>query len=242
MKTLVIHPNDPTTTFLYDIYKHKDVTLISDPATPVGKIADEINKHDRIIMCGHGCPDGLFGMNPSGFMISSDLVENLRDKDLIGIWCNADKFFTKYNLTGFYTGMFISEVGEASVYSIKASQTDIELSNTAFASICGEMDSAEDMFWTVRNQYLFRCNNAVSRFNHERMHFAFVKNDLRVSYSPMIPIEDKEYESDILEYIFDGYDDPHPADDYQSFYDDEDIDGIPGDFDPTDNQFLWMNK
>lgn len=235
MKTLVIHPDDPTTTFLKEIYKNKDVTLINDPATPIGKIADEINKHDRIIMCGHGCPDGLFGMNPSGFMVSAVMMNLFKGKNLIGIWCNADKFFNSYNLTGFFTGMFISEVGEARCYDINASQEEVTASNYAFSEIVGKYNSAEEMFWAVRNQYLKRCDNSVSQFNNERMYFAAIENDLRVLYAPIMNIEDKMFEKDITEYLTDSYEDSNTCA-YEwdricmdTFYDDEDI---AGDFDP----------
>jgi hypothetical protein len=52
----------------------------------------------------------LFG---SGFCVSSDNVEALKGVDNIYIWCHANKFFDEHNLTGFATGMFISEVGDA---------------------------------------------------------------------------------------------------------------------------------
>ena len=110
-ETLVIHPDDPTTDFLSEIYKGKGYNVIDDPFTGNDTIAELIKDHKRIIALGHGCGDGLFG----GFemMINSSLVSLLMDKELIFIWCNADQFMKEHQLNGFYSGMFISEVQEA---------------------------------------------------------------------------------------------------------------------------------
>jgi hypothetical protein len=40
------------------------------------------------------------------------MVQFLRGKDIIGIWCNASDFGDRYDLTGFFTSMFISNVDE----------------------------------------------------------------------------------------------------------------------------------
>ena len=42
-----------------------------------------------------------------------NLCELKKKDNSVFIWCNADQFVNRYNLKGFYTGMFISEVMEA---------------------------------------------------------------------------------------------------------------------------------
>ena len=131
MKTLVIHPSDATTDFLKEIYLNKSWTVINN--NPSKKFLKEMIKtHDRIIMLGHGCKDGLFGFDR--LVIDSNLVYLLREKNCVCIWCNADEFVEKYNLRGFYTGMIISDVEEALMYFIKTDLNQIKESNEMFAN------------------------------------------------------------------------------------------------------------
>ena len=52
------------------------------------------------------------------------------------IWCNADQFVLKNQLSGFYLGMFISEVEEAFYYNFwDLEQQTIDKSNNEFAEI-----------------------------------------------------------------------------------------------------------
>ena len=117
MKTLVIHPEDYTTRFLTVIHEgHDDWTVIThDVSHKVLK--EQIKKHDRIIMLGHGTGWGLLGHGR--FVIDSSLVYLLREKDCVCIWCNANDFVEQYGLKGFYTGMIISEMDEAYMCNVK---------------------------------------------------------------------------------------------------------------------------
>jgi len=131
MKTLVIHPQDPTTAFLSIIYADKDYTVITHNVSKTDlKIA--INGHDRIIMLGHGNHHGMFGFGR--FVIDSRWVYLLRQKSVVCIWCNADLFVRKYALTGLYTGMIVSDYNEAYLYCLHSfTDKNIEDSNTMFA-------------------------------------------------------------------------------------------------------------
>lgn len=135
MKTLVIHPTDDTTDFLIPIYRDKGYTIITERDVNRDYIRESINDHDRIIMLGHGSTDGLFGGNPLGtrYKIDSSLAPLLRTKDTVCIWCNANVFVEKYKLPGFYTGMMISELGEAIYCGVTATQEEIDYSNKLFS-------------------------------------------------------------------------------------------------------------
>ena len=118
MKTLVIHPEDPTTEFLTRIYTNLEDTTVIQGGISKSEVHGLIESHERIIMLGHGAPFGL--MNPrrfpgAGFFIIDDLtVSSLKNKSsCIYIWCHADQFVTRNGLYGFCSGMFISEMGEA---------------------------------------------------------------------------------------------------------------------------------
>lgn len=117
MKTLVIHPKDKTTDCLSVIYEgRKDWTVVRDPSTSREEIEDLIREHDRIVMLGHGTPDGLLAA-AGGFRFGRYIVDHshrhlFKGKDTYSIWCNSDQYFRRGHLKGFHTGMIISEVGE----------------------------------------------------------------------------------------------------------------------------------
>lgn len=124
--TLVIHPKDPSTDCLSVIYEGRDWTVLRDFATPQTVVDEQIRKHDRIILLGHGCPEGMLAgavvQSRSGrktfqrfsrYIISPTQAGSLKGKETISIWCNSDAFFRKYQAgKGLHTGMIISEVGE----------------------------------------------------------------------------------------------------------------------------------
>lgn len=65
MKTLVIHPEDPTTTFLSPIYANlRNKTVVRGGITK-SDLRELIDYHDRVLMLGHGSPFGL--LNPGQF-------------------------------------------------------------------------------------------------------------------------------------------------------------------------------
>lgn len=127
--TLVIHPKDETTDCLSVIYEGRGWDVIRDYNTPRKEVERQIRRHSRIIMLGHGTPEGLLaGGNLRGildrrthftrfhhYIVDSSLVDALQGKDTFSIWCNSDLFFKKYGLKGLHTGMIISEVGEECV-------------------------------------------------------------------------------------------------------------------------------
>ena len=168
MKTLVIHPYDRSTDFLKKIYEGKDWTIITDHDACRSRkvITNLIKKHDRIGMMGHGSPQGLFYT-----CINSDMVDLLRQKECVCIWCNADKFVERYGLRGFYTGMFISEVGEASYYGIKVLQDEVDYSNVLFAMELNKVIDDENVHSLIKESYKGLFENEVIRFNNARLYY-----------------------------------------------------------------------
>lgn len=166
MKTLVIHPQDNTTKFLSVIYENKDWTVI-DYNPSKSSLKKSIKEHDRIVMLGHGTQEGLLGFNC--YVINSDLVYLLREKLCVCIWCNADIFVQKYNLKGFYTGMFISEYEEALNYCISTNMFYLHESNNDFAVAVSESIDGDNFLENVLDKY--EGNNAVVNFNKKRLYF-----------------------------------------------------------------------
>jgi len=175
-KTLVIHPHDQSTHFLKPIYENiPNKTIITG-----GLFVDEINKliynHDQIIMLGHGSPKGLFGVNfKRSYVIDEDQVDLLQDKECIFIWCHADQFVKQHGLKGFYSGMFVSEVGEALMYKLKGDKKLINESNNTFAFMLGSVinQPLPEIYKQVKKDYGWLAErNEIAKYNHERLALA----------------------------------------------------------------------
>ena len=63
MRSLIIHPKDPTTDFLKPIYASISNKTIIDGGVNKPELKKLIDNHDRIITLGHGSPQGLFSSN-----------------------------------------------------------------------------------------------------------------------------------------------------------------------------------
>jgi hypothetical protein len=181
MKRLVIHPTDESTDFLAPIYNRlPDVTLVTTGCSRL-ELMDMIDEHDQVIMLGHGTPGGL--LNVSGFragmyIVDSLVAEALAAKDnSIFIWCNADQFVNRYKLKGMYSGMFISEVAEASYFKIYTDQNTVDRSNDMFAQLLGERllvsDAMDEIHTSVGHQYrLLAETNDIARYNSDRWYIS----------------------------------------------------------------------
>ena len=58
--------------------------------------------------------------------VDNVIVQFLRDKSCIGIWCYANKFAEKYKLHGLFSGMIISELQEAIDLGVPATKDEID--------------------------------------------------------------------------------------------------------------------
>lgn len=195
MNTLIVHPKDNSTTFLDIVYKDvPNQTLITGGITK-DELKGLIESHDRVMMMGHGSPGGLFSVGQfkgeasrySGYIIDEEMVDLLSKKDnSVFIWCNADRFVEHHGLKGFYSGMFISEVGEArycsnqfalnELFGIKlmtATQEEVDESNYGFVNIISKYinESTESIHEKVVKEYgVIAKNNAVAEYNNNRLY------------------------------------------------------------------------
>lgn len=134
------------------------------------------------MMMGHGSPRGLFSVGmfkgtqqPYAYAIGQNEAELLKNKSQnIYIWCNANLFVEQYDLKGFYSGMFISEVGEALYCGVKQiNQTMVNESNYAFSQIVGKYINlpVEELYAMVMAEYgELAKTNPVAKYNHERLY------------------------------------------------------------------------
>jgi hypothetical protein len=181
MRVLIIHPKDPTTDFLSVSYDKGTVAgsliesgyarLITDPMSSNKAITEAIRDADAVVMMGHGFPMGLLSVRP-GFrvMVGSAHVYLLKEKKCIGVWCHANQFFSKYGLSGYSTGMVVSEDGEAERYvNMEWSSRDVTESNREFAdAMTAALDSALlSDFGMFRDTLLenYKAGNPVKEYN-----------------------------------------------------------------------------
>jgi len=178
MKNLVIHPTDASTDFLKPIYANIEDATILNGGIGKGQVAKLISEHDRIIMMGHGSPYGLFSVGQfvgnNGYVIDYSMVPLLLDKECIFIWCNSDAFVRNNNLNGLHSGMFISEVGEATYCGLPGTPQDIvDQSNNYFAELMEEVinESLDKIYNHIIDNYgLLAESNPVANYNWNRIY------------------------------------------------------------------------
>lgn len=179
MKTLIIHPKDNSTSFLDIVYNPiPNKTVVTGNVTKE-ELKNLIKEHDRVMMMGHGSPGGLFSVGSfrsnNGYVIDETFVPVLAEKDnSVFIWCNADKFVDRFGLRGFYSGMFISEVGEAYYCGLPGTEQEtVDESNFGFCHILAEVinEEQEDAFNYVKEKYgEIAEENPVALYNHKRLY------------------------------------------------------------------------
>ena len=181
MKTLIIHPKDESTHFLDIVYNPIPNKTIITGGVSQNKLIKLIEEHDRVMMCGHGSPHGLFSVGQfpdnKGYVIGSNMVETLSKKDnSIFIWCNADQFVNYHKLKGFYSGMFVSEVGEAYYCGLPGTEQDsVDESNYGFVNMLSECinETQEVMYDTIKTNYgKIAEKNPVALYNHKRLYLS----------------------------------------------------------------------
>ena len=180
MKTLVIHAEDSSTDFLCPIYQTIEDKTVLRKGVSKNEISEQIKIHDRIIMLGHGSPDGLFSVGQfetdNSFIIDYKLIHLLAEKDEnIYIWCHAKEFVEKFNLKGFYTGMFVSEIIEALYcYLPLVNQEVVDESNDGFSSILSKyVNHPKSVIYnkTIEEYQLIANRNYVATYNIERLYY-----------------------------------------------------------------------
>ena len=101
-----------------------------------------INETETLIFCGHGTKYGLLHPNlfSGEYLLHENNVSLIHAKRVIGIWCHASDFAITHNLSGFYTGMFISNVFESIENSIYGcSQKLITKRESEFVKILSDL-------------------------------------------------------------------------------------------------------
>jgi hypothetical protein len=179
MKTLIIHPEDESTFFLDIVYKPIENKTVVTGGVSKSELMTLIKEHDRVMMMGHGSPGGLFSINKfdncGAYIIDQQMVPLLKEKkDNVFIWCNADKFVEVFGLEGFYSGMFISEVGEAYYCGLPGTEQDqVDESNYGFVNIIAKYINEDKnvIHENVKKEYgLIAEENPIALYNNNRLY------------------------------------------------------------------------
>lgn len=156
---------DPSTDFLKGIYAGKGYQVITG-AISREELYAKVKKCKRIFMLGHGGPRGLFG---PGYTIGEAFGPELAKKEGIYVWCHAVEYAHHHKLSGLVSGMFISEVGEASMEGIRATQRQVDISNYSFSQAVRQYLDTGSSPHEVQTCY----NDAacqVTQYNTERLY------------------------------------------------------------------------
>ena len=173
MSTLVIHPSDSNTDFLKPIYSGLDCSVINNDL-PEEEIRNAIIQSSRLILMGHGTEDGLLGWNRLVFHAGMLMSLNHNPNNIF-IWCHADKFVSNHQLSGFYSGMFISEPLEALFYDLDVADEQIEFSNRLFASALRyalERRLPAELVYKTVKKYYQSPDCPIIQFNRKRLYFS----------------------------------------------------------------------
>jgi hypothetical protein len=178
-KTLIIHPKDRSTKFLDIVYNPIPNKTVITGGISRDEVLELIKEHDRVMMMGHGSPNGLFSVGQFwgsyGMVIDERAVELLKEKNnSVFIWCNADQFVRKHNLKGFFSGMFISEVSEAGYCAVYGTDQEIiDESNYGFCNIIAKYINEDTL--TIHNNVVKEYGviaetNPVAFYNNNRLY------------------------------------------------------------------------
>ena len=150
----------------------ENVTLLYNP-TREEVVEELLHNDDPLVMClGHGSTNGLFNRDWYGYVVDHNMADLLRDRKMIGIWCFASSFAERFDMHGYFTSMFISNIGEAEGFGF-SDNTNEDIFNEA-ELFCETINTylKEDLpmdQWVTNLQAGCHKEKDFVRFNYEGM-------------------------------------------------------------------------
>lgn len=93
------------------IYENIKGKILINPSR--SNLEKELEKEkDRIVFIGHGTEYGLLDSDLEHYLLDGCNVNLLKNKIIVGVWCYAGNFAGRYDLKGFFTSNFISNMEE----------------------------------------------------------------------------------------------------------------------------------
>lgn len=180
---LVIHPTDRTTEMLSILYVGLEAKVIESDCSnkKMGHLLHHTARSERLMLLGHGSDKGLFFRKNDeeegfdGMIIGHPQAYYLRRHcgGIIGIWCHAVEFAKKEGLHGLFSGMIISEMGEAETYGVETDKESMDRTNrTMFTQLRKLLDDGTPLHEIPeRLKALDTIQSNLSRFNYERFYY-----------------------------------------------------------------------
>lgn len=158
------------------LYSGLDAKVLINPTKKVLKRA--LNEEMECIMfIGHGTEYGLLNERLDGYSVDCKMVDLLRNKTIIGIWCYAGNFAQKYDLKGFFTSNFISNVDElveCGFEKFDNAEKVISFENDFFSSLINGFLKMKLPLW----EWVESCQNHIIqdsqpfiKYNYEALYF-----------------------------------------------------------------------
>lgn len=157
--------------------KVKVVEITGDTVNSKQLVNEAIEQeHDTLIMCGHGTPGGLLnpGFNGGAYLIDRSNYRKIKCNRIIAVWCHAKDFAETYGVKGFWSSMFISNSGEASMNGIKTvSGKSITEQEILFCIRLNELikNYIPMKTWIDKLKAQADYDNEVVRFNYEGLRY-----------------------------------------------------------------------
>lgn len=177
MRTLIVHPYDPTTLELEKAYAGKPADVLHRADLSRSDVEEALSRgYDRIVLLGHGTEHGLYNFNTERYVFDrrtyADHVAP-RGIETVAIWCHANLFFLDEKPLGkvFSTGMFISEEDEARQYGLNATEKEI---NSQFRRFSKILNIAAFLPMHEIREYIekkYRGKGEIIKFNRQCMGF-----------------------------------------------------------------------
>ena len=178
MKRLVFHIISLEDTLDFKpIYENlKDTKVLINPDKKEIKTELIENQDTDVIFLGHGDHKGLYDKNMKEYCVNHEIVELLKNRFVIGIWCFAAEFADRYGLHGFFTSDFISNEKEFhntfTEINTLINDEDIHLLNRLFSLRLFDLINSEinPSLWVNKLQQEVS-HSLVEKYNYEALSY-----------------------------------------------------------------------
>lgn len=181
---LVIHPKDRTTAFLSALYDGADNAVVISENISRADLNHRLHhtpKSERILLLGHGSEKGLFWREDDAnaefdaVVLGHPHSYHLRNHggNIVAVFCNADKFAQAEHLHGLFTGMIVSELGEAAEFGIVTTEEELASENVKFAQRLRSLLNENIPLYEIPERMLALDDrhSPLTEFNYRRIYF-----------------------------------------------------------------------
>lgn len=169
---VIVNVKEDTNDFGYLFNGIRDCNVLINPSkSRVRKLLKE--SCNDLVLYGHGWETGLFNVDWNGELVGANEVDMLRKRNVVGLWCYAGNFADKYNLHGFFTSMFISNIDEANELGIQSTPEIILEESIKFNKLINTLLKSHTHYskWIEFIQSNITPNCPVANYNYEALSY-----------------------------------------------------------------------